>query len=77
MFPVVASDDFAYKIKPFIMNLILLAVISLGGIGLVSALVLYFASKKFAVTVDPLISEGHVSRRTTLTVWFASSVVQP
>lgn len=57
MFPVVASDDFAYKIKPFLMNLILLAVISLGGIGLVSALVLYFASKKFAVTVDPLISE--------------------
>jgi len=39
------------------MNLILVALISLGAIGLVSAIVLFAASKKFAVYVDPRIAE--------------------
>ena len=39
------------------MNLILIAVISLGAIGLVSAIVLYVASKKFAVYEDPRIGQ--------------------
>lgn len=39
------------------MNLILVAVISLGAIGLVSAVVLYVASKKFAVYEDPRIGK--------------------
>ena len=39
------------------MNLILIAVIVLGGIGLVSALVLFAASKKFAVHEDPRIGQ--------------------
>ena len=39
------------------MNLILLAVIVLGAIGLVSALVLFFASHKFAVYEDPRIAQ--------------------
>lgn len=39
------------------MNLILIAVISLGAIGLVSAIILYAASKKFAVHEDPRIAQ--------------------
>ena len=39
------------------MNLILIAVISLGAIGLVSAVILYVASKKFAVYEDPRIAK--------------------
>lgn len=39
------------------MNVILIAVIVLGGIGLVSALVLFLASKKFAVHEDPRIGQ--------------------
>ena len=39
------------------MNLILVAVISLGAVGLVSAVILYFASKKFAVYEDPRIGK--------------------
>jgi RnfABCDGE-type electron transport complex B subunit len=39
------------------MNLILIAVISLGAIGLVSAVILYAASKKFAVYEDPRIAQ--------------------
>lgn len=39
------------------MNLILIAVVSLGSIGLVSAVVLYVASKKFAVYEDPRIGQ--------------------
>lgn len=39
------------------MDLILIAVIVLGGIGLVSALVLFAASKKFAVHEDPRIGQ--------------------
>ncbi len=39
------------------MNLILIAVIVLGGIGLVAALVLFAASKKFAVHEDPRIAQ--------------------
>lgn len=39
------------------MNLILVAVISLGAIGLVSAVILYVASKKFAVYEDPRIGQ--------------------
>lgn len=39
------------------MNLILVAVISLGVIGLISAVVLFVASKKFAVYEDPRIGE--------------------
>lgn len=39
------------------MNVILIAVISLGAIALISALVLYVASKKFAVHENPLIGE--------------------
>lgn len=39
------------------MNLILIAVFSLGAIGLVSAIVLYAASKKFAVYEDPRIAQ--------------------
>ena len=35
------------------MNVILIAVISLGAIALVSAAILYIASKKFAVYEDP------------------------
>ena len=38
------------------MNLILIAVISLGAIALVSAAILYAASKKFAVYEDPRIA---------------------
>ncbi|MBQ2351555.1 MAG: ferredoxin, partial [Bacteroidales bacterium] len=39
------------------MNVILIAVISLGAIGLIAAIVLYLASKKFAVYEDPRISQ--------------------
>ncbi len=39
------------------MDLILIAVIVLGGIGLISALVLFAASKKFAVHEDPRIAQ--------------------
>ena len=39
------------------MNLILIAVIVLGAIGLVSALVLFLASHKFAVHEDPRIAQ--------------------
>ena len=39
------------------MDLILVAVISLGAIGLMSAIVLFVASKKFAVYEDPRIGE--------------------
>lgn len=39
------------------MNVILIAVIVLGVIGLVSALVLYFISHKFAVHEDPRIAQ--------------------
>lgn len=39
------------------MNMILLAVISLGAIALVSAVILYAASKKFAVYEDPRIAQ--------------------
>ena len=39
------------------MNLILIAVIVLGAIGLTAALVLYICSKKFAVFEDPRISQ--------------------
>ena len=39
------------------MNLILIAVISLGAIGLVAAVILYAASKKFAVYEDPRIAK--------------------
>ena len=38
------------------MNLILIAVISLGAIALVLAAILYVASKKFAVYEDPRIA---------------------
>ena len=39
------------------MDLILIAVISLGAIGLVAAVILYAASKKFAVYEDPRIAK--------------------
>ena len=39
------------------MNLILIAVISLGAIGLIAAVILYLASKKFAVYEDPRIAQ--------------------
>lgn len=39
------------------MNLILIAVISLGAVGLVAAVILFVASKKFAVYEDPRIAE--------------------
>ena len=39
------------------MDLILIAVISLGAIGLVAAVILYAASKKFAVYEDPRIAQ--------------------
>ena len=39
------------------MNLILIAVISLGAIGLIAAVILYVASKKFAVYEDPRIAQ--------------------
>ena len=39
------------------MNIILLAIISLGGIGAIGALILYFASKKFDVEEDPRIMQ--------------------
>lgn len=39
------------------MSLILVAVISLGAIGLISAVILYVASKKFAVYEDPRIAQ--------------------
>ena len=39
------------------MNLILIAVISLGAIALVLAAILYVASKKFAVYEDPRIAQ--------------------
>ena len=39
------------------MNLILVAVISLGAIGLVAAVILYVASKKFAVYEDPRVAQ--------------------
>ena len=45
------------------MNVILIAVISLGAIALVSAAILYIASKKFAVYEDPRIAQvGEVLR---------------
>ena len=40
------------------MNVILIAVISLGAIALVAAVILYWASKKFAVYEDPRIAQG-------------------
>ena len=40
------------------MNVILIAVISLGAIALVAAVILYVASKKFAVYEDPRIASG-------------------
>lgn len=39
------------------MNFILVAVISLGTIGLIAAVILYFVSKKFAVYADPRIAK--------------------
>ena len=39
------------------MDLILVAVIALGAIGLIAAVVLYVASKKFAVFEDPRIAQ--------------------
>ena len=39
------------------MNFILIAVIVLGAIGLIAALVLFAASKKFAVYEDPRIAQ--------------------
>ena len=39
------------------MDLILVAVISLGAIGLIAAVILYAASKKFAVYEDPRIAQ--------------------
>ena len=46
------------------MNLILIAVISLGAIALVLAAILYVASKKFAVYEDPRIAQiGRASCR--------------
>lgn len=39
------------------MDVLLFAVISLGGIGLISAIILYLASKKFAVYSDPRIAK--------------------
>ena len=39
------------------MDLILVAVISLGAIGLIAAVILYVASKKFAVYEDPRIAQ--------------------
>ena len=39
------------------MDVILIAVIVLGAIGLVSSLVLFFVSKKFAVKEDPRIAQ--------------------
>ena len=39
------------------MNLILVAVISLGAIGLIAAVILFVASKKFAVYEDPRIAQ--------------------
>ena len=39
------------------MNFIIIAVLVLGTIALVSSLVLYFVSKKFAVTEDPRIGQ--------------------
>ena len=39
------------------MNLILIAVISLGAIALISAAILFVASKKFAVYEDPRIAK--------------------
>ena len=46
------------------MNLILIAVISLGAIALVLAAILYVASKKFAVYEDPRIAQvGEVAIR--------------
>ncbi len=39
------------------MNLILLAIIALGAIGLIAALLLYFASRKFAVHEDPRVGQ--------------------
>ena len=54
------------------MNVILIAVIVLGAIGLLASLVLFFASKKFAVHEDPRI--GQVSevchRQTAVDVAF-------
>ena len=40
------------------MNSILIAIISLGAIGLVAAVILYVASKRFAVNEDPRIAPG-------------------
>ena len=39
------------------MDLILVAVVSLGAIGLIAAVILYVASKKFAVYEDPRIAQ--------------------
>ena len=39
------------------MSLILVAIVSLGAIGLVAAVILYFVSKKFAVYEDPRIAK--------------------
>ena len=43
------------------MDLILLAVISLGAIGLIAAVILFVASKKFAVYEDPEIVKAAVA----------------
>ena len=40
------------------MDLILVAVISLGAIGLIAAVILYAASKKFVVYEDPRITKS-------------------
>ena len=45
------------------MNVILIAVISLGAIALVSAAILYVASKKFAVYEDPRIAQVRSEER--------------
>lgn len=51
------------------MNLILIAVISLGAIALVLAAILYVASKKFAVYEDPRIAQvGKCPRQTVVDV---------
>ena len=50
------------------MNVILIAVISLGAIALVSAAILYVASKKFAVYEDPRIAQVGAVSYTHLTL---------
>ena len=53
------------------MSLILVAVISLGAIGLISAVILYVASKKFAVYEDPRIAQvAEVLPQANAWMWF-------